>query len=1393
MRSQFWLGGTIALSLTLASPTLAQSITAAPDGTGTVITIDGSTYHIQGGRQAGTNLFHSFQDFGLNTGEIANFLSDPGIRNIFGRVIGGNASIIDGLIQANPNLYLMNPAGIVLGANASLNVGGDFFATTADQICFEGGCFNSVGLNDHHTLLGSPTTLVFLQSQPGGLINAGTLNVYKGKSVHLSGGTVVNLGQITASGGVVTVAAVPGERRVQLSQPGNLLRLEVTEQVLTDGLNPLTLPELLATAPGNLAAKVVSAPLGNAIASGEIAAAQVDLYAAGQVTSSDPALIQGNTRVVRFSATGENLNQALFIDARADHPEALLFGAEAGTISQIIERDEDGVAAIAEQLTVIHDAVGELDSVALVAEGNAGNFWLGNQWLRAENITDYAAQLRTWGAALAESADLLLYSCFTALGATGEALVDSLANLTGADVAASVDVTGSAGYGGDWNLEYSNGSIAADNPFTDATVAAWQGKLLTHTVDSLTDDGSGGTTLREAIALAGTNDKITFGVVGTVTLNGTQLSWNNTQDNLTIDGNGSTVSGGNASRVFNITANTATLRNLTIQDGTISGDGAAINRNGNGTFTLENVTITNNSASGRAGGIRNRNGTVVLANATLSSNSAGSGGGAIFNSPGTLTLANTTVSGNSANGIGGGIWSNGTVTLTNSTVSGNTSNGTSGGGIFGNTGAVTLNDSTVSGNSVRQHGGGVNVNSATLTLSNSTVSGNSAGTNGGGILSANAAVTLTNSTVSGNSANGNGGGIASTVTHAAQVMTLTNATIAFNTASGDGGGLYLQYTLANTIANTIIAHNTATGTGPDIQANLGSSTVQSSLITDTTGLSGLALSNGTDGNSIGQDPLLGSLQNNGGSTQTHALLTGSPAINGGDNSRVSATTDQAGNTRIADDTVDIGAYEFPETPTPTTPTSTVLLTCDVLNNCAPNESDESDESDQTSTDPNNETTQTPTKGQSTLDTGVEEIEAEQVNDFSEFAAAQPLTLRESQTILKRIALETGVQPSLIYFQYIPSAVTQRPYLDPLIASANADWSGIHLSQQSARNNSLDQLQVVLVTPDGTPIIKRPLGVNRAQVEPIVRRFKRSLHRQSGNYLTAAQQLYDWLIRPLEPHLQALEIDHLSIIADEGLRSLPLAALHDGQQFLVEDYSLGLMPSLSLIDARYQPLHNAKILAMGASEFPQLPDLPAVPTELALVTRDQQTPPLLNADFTAANLQQRSRDRTFDILHLATHATFRANAPEQAYVQLWNQEALQLESFRELKLYQEPALELLVLSACETALGSADAELGFAGASLQAGVKSVLASLWRVSDLGTMRLMAAFYPQLADPAVTIKAEALRQAQLALLRGEATLQDGFLGDLSLPSELAQYQGTDLTHPFYWSGFTLVGSPW
>ncbi len=236
-------------------------ITTATDGTATLVILDpdGSQYDISGGTLSsdGANLFHSFQEFGLAPGEIANFLSNEQIQNILGRVVGGNPSIIQGLIQVtgspSTNLYLMNPAGIVFGEGASLNVPASFTATTANGIGFEGGWFNAIGPTNYANLVGNPDRFAFTLSQPGSLVNAGNLAVGEGQSLTLLGGTVVNTGTLAAPNGELIIAAVPGETLVRISHNDMVLSLEIEPTAGLDdnglpsaeGITPLNLPDLL--------------------------------------------------------------------------------------------------------------------------------------------------------------------------------------------------------------------------------------------------------------------------------------------------------------------------------------------------------------------------------------------------------------------------------------------------------------------------------------------------------------------------------------------------------------------------------------------------------------------------------------------------------------------------------------------------------------------------------------------------------------------------------------------------------------------------------------------------------------------------------------------------------------------------------------------------------------------------------------------------------------------------------------------------------------------------------------------------------------------------------------------------------------------------------------------
>jgi filamentous hemagglutinin family protein len=251
--SKGWLS--FMLFSTVVNPVNAQPIrmTPASDGTGTVIHQTGNQFDINGGSLSGDgqNLFHSFEQFGLSEGQIANFISNPEIQNILGRVVGGDASIINGLIQitgGNSNLFLINPAGVIFGANASLNIPGSLTVTTATSLDFNGQLFQILGSNNYADLIGNPSGYHFNVAQAGVILNEGKLTLEPNQNLTLLGGNVINMGTLSVPGGTLTMAAVPGKSLVRISQTGQLLNLEVnplTNGTETAAITPLTLPQLL--------------------------------------------------------------------------------------------------------------------------------------------------------------------------------------------------------------------------------------------------------------------------------------------------------------------------------------------------------------------------------------------------------------------------------------------------------------------------------------------------------------------------------------------------------------------------------------------------------------------------------------------------------------------------------------------------------------------------------------------------------------------------------------------------------------------------------------------------------------------------------------------------------------------------------------------------------------------------------------------------------------------------------------------------------------------------------------------------------------------------------------------------------------------------------------------
>jgi CHAT domain-containing protein len=337
-----------------------------------------------------------------------------------------------------------------------------------------------------------------------------------------------------------------------------------------------------------------------------------------------------------------------------------------------------------------------------------------------------------------------------------------------------------------------------------------------------------------------------------------------------------------------------------------------------------------------------------------------------------------------------------------------------------------------------------------------------------------------------------------------------------------------------------------------------------------------------------------------------------------------------------------------------------------------------------------------------------------------------------------------------------------------------------------------QLDILVVPPKGKPVHRRITAADRETLTKTIQTFRIGVvnpESQSQDYLPAAQQLYQWLIAPIEADLRESKIDTLIFCMGTGLRSLPLAALHDGQQFLVEKYNLALIPAFNLLDHRPSVLAGTQVLAMGASTFKEQEALPGVELELSTITKDRWPGrSLLNEDFTLEKLQAERSRTAFGIIHLATHADISAQSAQDSYLQFWDR-PFRLSEMRGLN-FRAPIVQLLVLSACRTALGNSQAELGFAGLSVQSGAKATIASLWSVNDRGTLVLMSEFYRYLKT--ADIKVAALRQTQIAMLKGNVTL-GSVMERRSLPPAFAAFRDTKLSHPYYWAAFTLIGNPW
>lgn len=303
----------------------------------------------------------------------------------------------------------------------------------------------------------------------------------------------------------------------------------------------------------------------------------------------------------------------------------------------------------------------------------------------------------------------------------------------------------------------------------------------------------------------------------------------------------------------------------------------------------------------------------------------------------------------------------------------------------------------------------------------------------------------------------------------------------------------------------------------------------------------------------------------------------------------------------------------------------------------------------------------------------------------------------------------------------------------------------------------DRLELVYKLP-GQPLRHYTTAIGQRRVEQTLTDLRISMiaRNRPEVVLEKATQVYSWVIRPLEADLAATNtVKTLVFVLDGALRNIPMAVLYDGEHYLLEKpYALAIAPSLQLIDLQSPSENQLNVLTAGISDARQVEgqtfsELSNVANELQQIEAVASTESLFNQAFTRTNLQQQMESGDFSAVHIATHGQFSSD-PEETFILAYDEllRSQDLDGLLRTNLQaRSDSIELLVLSACETAQGDERATLGLAGIALRAGARSTVSTLWRVSDRSTAILMGEFYNRLTISEIT-KAEALHQAQLAL---------------------------------------------
>ena len=319
----------------------------------------------------------------------------------------------------------------------------------------------------------------------------------------------------------------------------------------------------------------------------------------------------------------------------------------------------------------------------------------------------------------------------------------------------------------------------------------------------------------------------------------------------------------------------------------------------------------------------------------------------------------------------------------------------------------------------------------------------------------------------------------------------------------------------------------------------------------------------------------------------------------------------------------------------------------------------------------------------------------------------------------------------------------------------------------------NSLEVILKLPNQNELVHYSTAIDRQNVEKILIDLRNQITQPESQIAIEAlsSQVYDWLIRPAEPTLERSQVGTLVFVLDGFLKNIPMAALYDGERYLVETYGIALTPGLELLNPQPIERRGMRLLFAGLSDSVEdFAPLTAVEAEREGIAAEvPKTTVLLNQSFTADALEEKIEQTSFQVVHLATHGEFSSDLSKTFLRSRDRRISMnELNNILQVRQTQSDPIELLTLSACQTAEGDERAALGLAGIAVRAGARSTLASLWGIDDRASAFLMTEFYRQLVQNPTFSKSQALRQAQLKLVTHP-----------------------NYNHPSYWAPYVLLGN--